>query len=173
MRTIDVIGKGTWVCRTEGRNTQSYSLFVSTLLCRDKLLTDSPYKQRIPAVDVSLHANTVPAELMTVSVIVGAWRYSGPRATQSPFGITPSPNYHFKKGLYLMVLFFFFLWWHQIPHMLHSYDVCLQFMVSAIKLYLGITMYLGSIILNTEVLPAAPAQEALGKFCQAADCQRP
>lgn len=108
MRTIDVIGKGTWVCRTEGRNTQSYSLFVSTLLCRDKLLTDSPYKQRIPAVDVSLHANTAPAELMTVSVIVGAWRYSGPRATQSPFGITPSPNYHFKKGLYLMVLFFFF-----------------------------------------------------------------
>lgn len=57
--------------------------------------------------------------------------------------------------------------------MLHSYGVCLQFMVSAIKLYLGITMYLGSIILNTEVLPAAPVQEALGKLCQAADCQDP
>lgn len=57
--------------------------------------------------------------------------------------------------------------------MLHSYGVCLQFMVPVIKLYLGITMYLGSIILNTEVLPAAPAQEALGKLCQAADYRRP
>lgn len=54
--------------------------------------------------------------------------------------------------------------------MLHSYSVCLQFMVSIIKVYLGITMYFGPIILHTKALLVAPAQEALRKLCQAAVC---